>query len=203
MAQQADPASRPRKISFVQTLRNRKTRCSRSRARGNRRDRSTSRTSTSISVRLQLGRDQHDLDAFGAGARQKALSDANLKGSTSWSPPHRRDRQRTYNQDLSERRADSIKRYLTEKYGINGTESSPSATARPSRRIRRAARPINRRVQVVNMDTKTARSAGCNAAVLPACGRRNETASSGQRSSGDGRFVEAPDINAFHNRGIA
>jgi hypothetical protein len=62
-----------------------------------------------------------------------------------------------YNQDLSERRADTIKRYLTAKYGINGTdlvtvgygESKPKDPNAPMD-------PINRRVQVVNMDTKTA-----------------------------------------------
>ena len=64
---------------------------------------------------------------------------------------------RTYNQGLSERRADTIKRYLTEKYGINGTdlvtvgygETKPKDANAPTD-------PANRRVQVVNMDTKTA-----------------------------------------------
>ena len=62
-----------------------------------------------------------------------------------------------YNQDLCERRADTIKKYLTEKYGINGAdlvtvgygESKPKDPNAPMD-------PVNRRVQVVNMDTKTA-----------------------------------------------
>ena len=62
-----------------------------------------------------------------------------------------------YNQELSERRADTIKRFLTEKYGINGAdlvtvgygESKPKDANAP-------VDPANRRVQVVNMDTKTA-----------------------------------------------
>ncbi len=63
----------------------------------------------------------------------------------------------SYNQDLSERRADTIKRFLTEKYGIDGAdlvtvgygESKPKDANAP-------VDPVNRRVQVVNMDTKTA-----------------------------------------------
>jgi outer membrane protein OmpA-like peptidoglycan-associated protein len=63
----------------------------------------------------------------------------------------------TYNQDLSERRADTIKKYLTEKYGITGGslvtvgygETKPKDPNAPTD-------PTNRRVQVVNMDTKTA-----------------------------------------------
>jgi len=63
-----------------------------------------------------------------------------------------------YNQGLSERRADTIKRYLTEKYGINGSdlvtvgygESKPKDAKAPED-------PTNRRVQVVNMEvSKTA-----------------------------------------------
>ncbi len=62
-----------------------------------------------------------------------------------------------YNQGLSERRADTIKRYLTEKYGINGNdlvtvgygETKPKDANAPMD-------PVNRRVQVVNMTSKTA-----------------------------------------------
>jgi outer membrane protein OmpA-like peptidoglycan-associated protein len=88
----------------------------------------------------------------------KALSDANLKGSTFVVAGHTDSiGSEGYNQDLSERRADTIKRHLTEKYGISGTdlvtvgygESKPKDPKAPMD-------PINRRVQVVNMDTKTA-----------------------------------------------
>ena len=64
-----------------------------------------------------------------------------------------------YNQELSERRADSIKRYLTEKFGIAGTDlvtvgygkSKPKDTKDPMD-------PANRRVQVVNMANKATAS---------------------------------------------
>ena len=63
-----------------------------------------------------------------------------------------------YNQGLSERRADTIKRYLTEKYGIAGTDlvtvgygkDKPKDPAAPMD-------PVNRRVQVVNMVTTASR----------------------------------------------
>ena len=52
----------------------------------------------------------------------KALSDASLKGSTFVVAGHTDAiGGEAYNQDLSERRADTIKKYLTEKYGIAGT----------------------------------------------------------------------------------
>jgi outer membrane protein OmpA-like peptidoglycan-associated protein len=88
----------------------------------------------------------------------KALSNPNLKGSTFVVAGHTDAvGGEAYNQDLSERRADSIKRFLTDKFGINGADlvtvgygkSKPKDAAAPMD-------PANRRVQVVNMDTKTA-----------------------------------------------
>ncbi len=88
----------------------------------------------------------------------KALSNAGLKGSTFVVAGHTDAvGSEPYNQELSERRADTIKRFLTEQYGINGAdlvtvgygESKPKDAGAPSD-------PANRRVQVVNMDTKTA-----------------------------------------------
>jgi hypothetical protein len=62
-----------------------------------------------------------------------------------------------YNQGLSERRADTIKRYLTEKYGIAGTDLVTVGYGKDKPKDPNAPMdPINRRVQVVNMDTKTA-----------------------------------------------
>src|SRR5207302_10807773 len=62
-----------------------------------------------------------------------------------------------YNQDLSERRADSIKKYLTEKYGITGSNLVTVGYGKTKPKDANAPMdPANRRVQVVNMDTKTA-----------------------------------------------
>ena len=64
----------------------------------------------------------------------------------------------TYNQGLSERRADTIKSYLVSKFGIAGSDlvtvgygkTKPKDAAAPMD-------PTNRRVQVVNMESsKTA-----------------------------------------------
>jgi outer membrane protein OmpA-like peptidoglycan-associated protein len=61
------------------------------------------------------------------------------------------------NQDLSERRADTIKRYLSDRYGINGTDLITVGYGKTKPIDPNAPMdPINRRVQVVNMDTKTA-----------------------------------------------
>ena len=63
------------------------------------------------------------------------------------------------NQELSERRADTIKRYLTEKYGIAGTDLVTVGYGKTKPKDPNAPMdPTNRRVQVVNMDTKPRRS---------------------------------------------
>jgi outer membrane protein OmpA-like peptidoglycan-associated protein len=64
-----------------------------------------------------------------------------------------------YNQDLSERRADAIKRYLVDKYGINGTDLVTVGYGKS--KLKDPAQPlaeVNRRVQVVNMENKTTAS---------------------------------------------
>ena len=90
----------------------------------------------------------------------KALSSSELKGSTFVVAGHTDGvGGDAYNQDLSERRADSIKRYLIETHGLAGADlvtvgygkSKPKNAATP-------LDPANRRVQVVNMDNKTTAS---------------------------------------------
>jgi outer membrane protein OmpA-like peptidoglycan-associated protein len=60
---------------------------------------------------------------------------------------------KAYNQDISERPADTIK--PTEKYGINGGDLVTVGYGKP-KDPNAPMDPINRRIQVVNMDTKTA-----------------------------------------------
>jgi outer membrane protein OmpA-like peptidoglycan-associated protein len=90
----------------------------------------------------------------------KALTSADLKGSTFVVAGHTDAKGgEAYNQDLSERRADAIKRYLTEKFGIAGNDlvtvgygkSKPKDASTPMD-------PSNRRVQVVNMVSQTTAS---------------------------------------------
>ena len=87
----------------------------------------------------------------------KALSDASLKGSTFVVAGHTDAiGGEAYNQDLSERRADTIKKYLTEKYGITGSDLVTVGYGKTKPKDANAPMdPANRRVQVVNMDTKT------------------------------------------------
>jgi outer membrane protein OmpA-like peptidoglycan-associated protein len=90
----------------------------------------------------------------------RALSSSELKGSTFVVAGHTDAAgAEGYNQDLSERRADAIKRYLVDKYGINGTDLvtvgyGKSKLKDPNQPMAEA----NRRVQVVNMENKATAS---------------------------------------------
>jgi outer membrane protein OmpA-like peptidoglycan-associated protein len=156
---QADPSVKAKEISFVQTLRNRKTR---SLSMGEREEiAEIASTRPNIDLDIQFDYNSADISTTSLPSVQalgKALSDANLKGSTFVVAGHTDAvGSEAYNQDLSERRADSIKRYLTEKYGINGTDLVTVGYGKTKPKDPNAPLdPSNRRVQVVNMDTKTA-----------------------------------------------
>jgi outer membrane protein OmpA-like peptidoglycan-associated protein len=156
---QADPSVKAKEISFVQTLRNRKTR---SLSMGEREEiAEIASTRPNIDLDIQFDYNSADISTTSLPSVQalgKALSDANLKGSTFVVAGHTDAvGSEAYNQDLSERRADSIKRYLTEKYGINGTDLVTVGYGKTKPKNPNAPLdPVNRRVQVVNMDTKTA-----------------------------------------------
>jgi len=156
---QADPSVKAKEISFVQTLRNRKTR---SLSMGEREEiAEIASTRPNIDLDIQFDYNSADISTTSLPSVQalgKALSDANLKGSTFVVAGHTDAvGSEAYNQDLSERRADSIKRYLTEKYGINGTDLVTVGYGKTKPKDPNAPLdPVNRRVQVVNMDTKTA-----------------------------------------------
>jgi outer membrane protein OmpA-like peptidoglycan-associated protein len=90
----------------------------------------------------------------------RALSNSELKGSTFVVAGHTDAAGgEGYNQDLSERRADAIKRYLVDKYGINGTDLVTVGYGKS--KLKDANQPMaeaNRRVQVVNMENKATAS---------------------------------------------
>jgi len=90
----------------------------------------------------------------------KALSSADLKGSTFIVAGHTDAAgSEGYNQDLSERRADAIKRYLTDKFGIAGADLVTVGYGES--KLKDPGQPLaeaNRRVQVVNMANKTTAS---------------------------------------------
>ena len=157
---QVDPAVKAREIGFIQTLRNRKTR---SLSMGERRGEIAQIASAKPKIDLDIQFDFNsaeirtsslpDVQALG-----KALSDPNLKGSTFIVAGHTDAiGSEAFNQDLSERRADTVKRYLTTKFGIVGTDLVTVGYGKDKPKDPNAPMdPINRRVQVVNMDTKTA-----------------------------------------------
>jgi outer membrane protein OmpA-like peptidoglycan-associated protein len=90
----------------------------------------------------------------------KALTNPDLKGSTFVVAGHTDAAGgEAYNQDLSERRADSIKRYLTGKYSIAAADLVTVGYGKS--KLKDPANPlaeVNRRVQVVNMANKTTAS---------------------------------------------
>ncbi|HEV7602685.1 MAG TPA: OmpA family protein [Bradyrhizobium sp.] len=158
---QADPAAVAAEGKFVQTIRNRATR---SLSVGEREEIATlAKDKPNIDLEITFDYNSADISAKSLSAVQalgKALSNPDLKGSTFVVAGHTdATGGESYNQDLSERRADSIKRYLTEKFGIAGTDlvtvgygkSKPKDAADPMD-------PANRRVQVVNMANKTTAS---------------------------------------------
>jgi outer membrane protein OmpA-like peptidoglycan-associated protein len=156
---QIDPAAKAKEITFVQTLRNRKTR---SLSLGEREQiAEIASNKPKIDLDIQFDYNSANITATSMPSVQalgQALTNVNLKGSTFVVAGHTDAiGSEAYNQDLSERRADTIKRYLIDKYGIAGTDLVTVGYGKTKPKDPSAPLdPINRRVQVVNMDTKTA-----------------------------------------------
>jgi outer membrane protein OmpA-like peptidoglycan-associated protein len=156
---QADPTVKAKEVSFVETLRNRKTR---SLSLGEREEiAQIASTKPNIDLDIQFDYNSDKIRKASVSAAQelgKALSNPSLKGSTFVVAGHTDAiGSEAYNQDLSERRADTIKRFLVEKFGINGTDLVTVGYGKDKPKDPNAPMdPVNRRVQVVNMDTKTA-----------------------------------------------
>jgi outer membrane protein OmpA-like peptidoglycan-associated protein len=154
-----DPAVKAREIRFVDTLRNRKTR---SLSLGERQEiAEIASTKPRIDLNIQFDYNSAAISPASMSSVQelgKALSNPSLKGSTIVVAGHTDAiGGEAYNQDLSERRADTIKRYLTEKFGLNGSDLVTVGYGKTKPVDPNAPMdPVNRRVQVVNMDTKTA-----------------------------------------------
>src|SRR5712671_7835049 len=156
---QADPVVTAKQVSFVDSLRNRKTR---SLSLGEREEiAQIASAKPKIDLEIRFDYNSADISKDSTQAVQelgKALSQASLKGSTFVVAGHTDAiGGEEYNQGLSERRADTIKRYLTEKYGINGGDLVTVGYGKTKPKDPNAPMdPANRRVQVVNMETKTA-----------------------------------------------
>jgi outer membrane protein OmpA-like peptidoglycan-associated protein len=156
---QVDPAAQAQEASFVDTLRTRKTR---SLSLGEREEiAEIAATKPKIDLEIRFDYNSAEISKSSVPAVDelgKALSDPSLKGSTFVVAGHTDSvGGEGYNQDLSERRADTIKKVLTEEFGINGSDLVTVGYGKTKPKDPNAPMdPVNRRVQVVNMDAKTA-----------------------------------------------
>jgi len=155
---QTDPTAKASEASFLATLRNRKTRSLSLGERDQIAD--IAATKPKIDLDIQFDYNSAAISKASMGAVQelgKALSDPGLKGSTFVVAGHTDAvGSEQFNQDLSERRADTIKAYLVEKYGLAGSDLVTVGYGKT--RLKNPDNPtdaVNRRVQVVNMDNKT------------------------------------------------
>ena len=158
--QQVDAAAQEKEAKFVNSLRNRSTR---SLSLGEREEvAQLAATKPKIDLEIRFDYNSADIAKTSMQAVQelgKALSDPSLKGSTFVVAGHTDAiGGEEYNQGLSERRADTIKRYLSEKFGINGSDLVTVGYGKTKPKDANAPLdPSNRRVQVVNMEvSKTA-----------------------------------------------
>jgi outer membrane protein OmpA-like peptidoglycan-associated protein len=154
-----DPAKAAAETQAIDALRNRKTR---SLSSGERQQiAEIAKDKPNIDLEITFDYNSADISRQAEPAVQalgKALSNPSLRGSTFMVAGHTDAAGgESYNQDLSERRADAIKRVLVTRYGLAADDlvtvgygkSMPKDAANPMA-------PANRRVQVVNMQNKTA-----------------------------------------------
>jgi outer membrane protein OmpA-like peptidoglycan-associated protein len=144
----AEPAANPAETKFVSTVRGRTTR-------------SLSQSEREEIAAIVKDKPKIDLeitfDYNSADISAKSIPSVQALGSTFVVAGHTDAAGgEEYNQSLSERRADAIKKYLVDKYGINGSDLVTVGYGKS--KLKDASQPLaeaNRRVQVVNMENKT------------------------------------------------
>ncbi|CCD97698.1 OmpA family protein [Bradyrhizobium sp. STM 3809] len=161
MAPQAEaaPAANPEQDKFLQSIRGRSTR---SLSTAEREEiAAVAKTKPNIDLEITFDYNSANISQKSMPSVQalgRALTSPDLKGSTFVVAGHTDAAGGdAYNQDLSERRADSIKRYLVEKFGIAGADLVTVGYGKS--KLKDPSQPlaeVNRRVQVVNMQSKTA-----------------------------------------------
>jgi outer membrane protein OmpA-like peptidoglycan-associated protein len=156
---QIDPEVKAKQASFVEGLRNRKTRSLSTSEREQIAE--IAATKPNIDLEIQFGYNSASIRPASmpsAKALGEALTDSTLKGSTFVVAGHTDGiGSDAFNQDLSERRADTIKNYLVQKFGINGSDLVTVGYGKTKLKDAQDPNdPINRRVQVVNMETNAA-----------------------------------------------
>ena len=154
---QADPAPSAAETKFVTTVRGRTTR---SLSQSEREEiAAIAKDKPKIDLEINFDYNSAEISAKSLTSVQalgRALTNAELKGSTFVVAGHTDAAGgEEYNQSLSERRADAIKKYLVDKYGINGSDLVTVGYGKS--KLKDANQPMaeaNRRVQVVNMENK-------------------------------------------------
>ncbi len=150
----ADTAKAAEEAKFVNQIRNRATRSLSS----GEREQIASIAKEKPSIDLEITFDYNSANISqkalpAVTALGKALTNPDLKGTTFVLAGHTDAKGGdTYNQDLSERRADSLKKYLMEKYGIAAADLVTVGYGKT--KLKNAGNPAadeNRRVQIVNM----------------------------------------------------
>jgi outer membrane protein OmpA-like peptidoglycan-associated protein len=158
---QTEPTATAAEGQFVQTIRNRSTR---SLSAAEREEIATIvKDKPKIDLEINFDYNSANISTRSLPSVQalgRALSNPDLKGSTFILAGHTDAAGGdSYNQDLSERRADSIKRYLVTKFGIAGADLVTVGYGKT--KLKDPANPmaeVNRRVQVVNMNNKATAS---------------------------------------------
>ena len=153
----ADAARKAEETKFVNSLRNRPTRS----LTTTEREQITSIAQTRPSIDLEVNF-EYNSDRIGSKATPQvtalgeALSSAELKEGTFIVAGHTDAKgSDTYHQGLSERRAEAVKRFLSEKYGIDA--SNLVTVGYGKTQLKNPSEPFsseNRRVQVINASEK-------------------------------------------------
>jgi outer membrane protein OmpA-like peptidoglycan-associated protein len=156
-----EPAANAAEDKFVQTIRGRSTRSLSSTEREE--IATIVKDKPKIDLEINFDYNSAQINAKSLSSVQalgRALTSADLKGSTFVVAGHTDAAGgEAFNQDLSERRAEAIKRYLVDKFGITGSDLvtvgyGKSKLKDPNQPLAEA----NRRVQVVNMENKATAS---------------------------------------------
>lgn len=153
----ADAARNAEEAKFVNSLRNRPTRSLTTVEREQITSIAQKRPKIDLEVNFDFNSDQIGSKATPqVTALGEALSSAELKGATFILAGHTDAKgSDTYNQGLSERRAEAIKRFLSEKYGIDVSDLVTVGYGKTH--LKNPSGPFlseNRRVQVINASDK-------------------------------------------------
>jgi outer membrane protein OmpA-like peptidoglycan-associated protein len=153
----ADAARNAEETKFVNSLRNRQTRSLTTAEREQITSIAQKRPSIDLEVNFEYNSDTIASKATPqVNALGQALSSAELKGGTFIVAGHTDAKgSETYNQGLSERRAEAVRRFLSEKYGIDATNLVTVGYGKTQ--LKNPSGPFsseNRRVQVINASDK-------------------------------------------------